>query len=117
MDRTELVRVLASMTDAEYQSVSSEARGPANVRQSISQKAAQLLNEVERDHNGPVGVWAATVAARAPQPQPQPEQPPAPTGFTANRAQSASGDNNLPAPAQQADWSTKPRIYPPGGAF
>jgi hypothetical protein len=45
---------------------------PATARASIAAKAGQLLN-VERDHNGPVGSWAAAVAARA-QPQ-QPEQP------------------------------------------
>jgi hypothetical protein len=89
---------------------------PASVRRSLAAAAAAML-ATPKDHNGPTGPgsFAASVAARQPQPAPQPE-PPAPQGFTANRAQGASGDGP-PAPAQQSDWSTKPRIYPPGGAF
>jgi hypothetical protein len=86
---------------------------PASARRAIGAKAAGLLN-LETDRNGAVGGWAAAVAARAPQPQPQPEQPPAPSGFGTNRAQTASGDANPPAPVQQQQWGNQPRIYPGG---
>jgi hypothetical protein len=88
----------------------------AAVRRSLA-AAAQAMWETPRDRNGPTaaGSFAASVAAR--QPAPQPEQPPVSQGFTANRAQGASGDGNPPAPTQSSDWSNKPRIGPPGGAY
>jgi hypothetical protein len=63
---------------------------PAEARASIARKAAELL-AVERDENGPVGSFAASVAARQPAPLPQPEPPTPPTGFAPNRAQSGAG--------------------------
>ena len=109
-----------SLSDEQWNLFSAQVRppertDPARARQSIAAKSAQLLS-LPRDENGIVGGFAATVAARQPRTPAQPEQPPT-QGFTANRPQHASGDANPPAPAQQSDWSNKPRIYPPGGAF
>jgi hypothetical protein len=119
VERDRVIGYLAAMTDDEYAALSAEARppeptNPVTARASIAAKAGQLLN-LPRDENGAVGAWAATVAARAPRPTPQPE-PPTQQGFTANRAQGASGDGP-PAPANNSDWSTKPRIGAPGGSY
>jgi hypothetical protein len=70
---------LAGLSNEDWSALASRVRppeptDPVTARASVARKAADLLNNVERDHNGPVGGWAAAVAARAPQPQ-QPEQP------------------------------------------
>jgi hypothetical protein len=102
-----------SLTDEQWNLFTAQVRPPtdtASVRRSLA-AAAQQMWETPRDHNGVIGSMAAATAARQPQPE-----PPAPQGFTPNRGQGASNDGP-PAPAQQSDWSKKPRIYPPGGAF
>jgi hypothetical protein len=125
MDRDRAVGYVAAMTDDEYRQFTAEARpptptDPVSARASIAAKTGQLLNVV-RDENGAVGAWSAVVnaaAARQPAPQPAPQpEPPAQQGFTANRAQGASGDGP-PAPVQQERLPNPyHRITPPGGAY
>jgi hypothetical protein len=80
VDRDRLISALSAMTDDEFRQLTAEARPPtptdrATSVASIGAKAAQLLN-VERDHNGAVGGWAAAAAARGPAWQPpEPTQP------------------------------------------
>jgi len=111
---------LAGLSNEDWRALSARVRPPEPVdpvssRQSVAAKAGQLWAVTQQcDENGYQGIAAAAAAKARPVPA-QPE-PPAPQGFAANRAQSASGDGP-PAPVQQSDWSTKPRISPPGGAF
>jgi hypothetical protein len=44
MDRTDLVRTLAAMTDDEYRDVTTEARGDADPRTAAAQIFRDLLN-------------------------------------------------------------------------
>jgi hypothetical protein len=111
---------LASMNDGDWRALVARVRppeptDPVSARQSIGAKAGQLWQVTQQvGADGYTAGLADAAAARQPTPQPQP--PAAPTGFGVNRAQGASNDGP-PAPAQQSDWSKKPRIYPPGGAF
>jgi hypothetical protein len=92
VDRDRVIGYLAALTDQEYAALQSEARPPAPiapgdtaaVRKSLAAKSAQLL-AVERDANGTIGGWSATVAARQPAPQPEPVAPqvwPPASGYT-----------------------------------
>lgn len=86
----------------------------ASTRRSIGAKAGQLWAVTQQcDENGYTAGMSDAAAARQPQPAPQPE-PQAPQGFTANRAQGASGDGP-PAPVQQERLPNPyHRIYPGG---
>jgi hypothetical protein len=84
---------ISSMSSEDFAALAARRQPstPTEARASIARKSADLL-AVERDANGAVGGWAASVAARQPQPtSPQPEPPAPQPGFAPNRAQSGAG--------------------------